>query len=154
MTTLTRETLGPLGPAMAEWVMAWYPREGCGLIVEEAGALRVVPCENRQDAARQRSPEMYLRDGTTAYLIDPMDYYAHYDEGRLRAIFHSHTDVGTAYGAYFSAEDVLVALGGDTEGEPVLPGVDYVVLSARADGVDDMKLFHWDEQRRAFEEIT
>ncbi len=154
MNALGRDALAPLRDAMAEWAMQWYPRECCGLIVERGGALESWPCDNLQDKLHAIDPELYSRSAVTAYNFDPRVFQRVSEAGgSVRAIFHSHTDRGTALGAYFSDEDILDALGGDLDGDPILPGMDYVVLSARVGGVDDMKLFRWDEQTRRFVEV-
>jgi|GEM_PF-1135358 proteasome lid subunit RPN8/RPN11 len=149
--TLTIDDVEPLMEAMAEWAMAAYPNEGCGLLVERQRTLEVVCCENLQDELHQLDPARYPRTAQTAYNLDPRVFCEVEDSGgRVRGIFHSHPDRG----AYFSDEDSLCALGGDVGGQPVLPGVDYVVLSARRDGVDDRKLFHWESEERVFREST
>ena len=66
--------------------------------------------------------------------------------GALWAIVHSHPDVG----AYFSREDRDMALGGGQE--PLWPGVRYLVISARAAGVDGAKLFTWEAAAGDFRE--
>jgi proteasome lid subunit RPN8/RPN11 len=137
--------------AMTEWVMAAYPNEGCGLLVERQSTLEVVCCENMQDELHQLDPTQYPRTAQTAYHVDPRVLCDVEDSGgHVRVIFHSHPDRG----AYFSDEDSLSALGGDVDGLPILPGVDYLVLSARHDGVDDRKLFHWESEERVYEEVT
>lgn len=152
MSALELRSLEPLRAQMAEWAQRWYPSECCGLIVERGGALEVWPCDNLQDKLHGIDPELYTRSGITAYNFDPRVFQRVADAGgSVRAIFHSHTDHGTSNGAYFSDEDILDALGGDPDGDPILPGVDYVVLSARAAGVDDVKLFRWHEATRCFE---
>lgn len=146
---LTLAALESLMPEMVDWAMQGYPKEACGLILERDGALDVLCCENLQDKLHAMDSERYPRTAETAYNLDPMVLYRASEDGAaVRGIFHSHPDRG----AYFSDEDVLSALGGDPEGEPILPGVDYLVLSARADGVDDAKLFVWDEAERRFVE--
>ena len=148
--TLTLQEMEPLMEAMAEWVMAAYPNEGCGVVVERQNMLEVVCCENMQDKLHQLDPARYSRTAQTAYNLDPRVLLDVEDSGgRVRAIFHSHPDRG----AYFSDEDSLSALGGHVDGQPILPGVDYLVLSARHDGVEDTKLFHWEPGERVFMEI-
>lgn len=149
MKLLEKGDLLPLLATMSEWAMACYPSEACGLLLEKDGALRVLRCENLQDALHARDPERFPRTSKSAYNLDPFVVEDRQDEGyAVRAVFHSHPEVG----AYFSAEDVLSALAGDPDGDPVLPGAEYLVLSARAAGVDDWKLFTWDAARRTFTE--
>ena len=66
--------------------------------------------------------------------------------GALVVIVHSHPDVC----AYFSKEDRDMALGGGAE--PLWPGVQYLVISCRREGVDDARLFTWDAGRGDFSE--
>ena len=136
-------------PEMSEWSMKGYPDEACGVVVEQDGVLSATCCENLQNKLHERFPERFTRNARTAYNMDPRVFYEIEEAGgTVRAIFHSHPERG----AYFSDEDVLAALGGDPDGEPVLPGVDYLVLSARKEGVDDAKLFSWNMKKRQFEE--
>jgi adenylyltransferase/sulfurtransferase len=62
------------------------------------------------------------------------------------AIVHSHPDVG----AYFSEEDRKMALGGGES--PLWPDVDYLVVSCKAGGVDDARLYRWDPGTSDFAE--
>ncbi len=147
--SLTLGALDSLMPTMSDWAMRGYPEEACGLIVEHRGALEAVCCENQQNRLHALDPVTYPRSANTAYSIDPLELVRAEGAGKaLCGIFHSHPDRG----AYFSEEDTLSALGGDPDGDPVLPGVAYLVLSARATGVDDARLFAWNAAARAFEE--
>jgi len=149
LRSLTLALVQPLMADMSDCAMSGYPDEACGLVVERDGRLNAVCCKNLQNELHQRFPDRYTRDARTAYNLDPRAIYeAQESGGVVRAVFHSHPERG----AYFSDEDILSALGGDPNGEPILPGVDYLVLSARADGIDDAKLFSWDVQTRLFEE--
>ena len=149
MSRLSLEQLQPLMKEMNDWCMAGYPNEACGLIVETDGVLSVLCLPNLQDRLHTLDPERYPRTASTAYNLDPRAFMkVEAAGGSVRAIFHSHPDRG----AYFSDEDVLSALGGDPTGEPILPGVDYLVISARASGCDDAKLFSWSSGLGAFEE--
>ena len=149
---MQRISLGTLAPFMGEvaaWANSAYPDEACGVIIEKDGRLSVLCLEKLQNKLHQRDPEMYPRDARTAYNFNPLVLYqAEEDGAQVRVVFHSHPDRG----AYFSDEDVLSALGGDPDGDPVLPGVDYLVLSARVAGVDDAKLFVWCADQRTFQE--
>ncbi len=104
--------------------------------------------DNVYDRYRDADPGAYPRDARTAYLMDPGQQeglcQALEETGTpLACVFHSHVDVG----AYFSEEDQKAAL---WDGEPLLPGVEYLVLSAREGGVDAAKAFRWTGE--AFEE--
>jgi proteasome lid subunit RPN8/RPN11 len=140
----------PLMDEMNAWCMRGYPNEACGLVVETAGSLSVLCLENLQDRLHALDPERYPRTAATAYNLDPRAFQRVEDAGGVvRAIFHSHPDRG----AYFSDEDILSALGGDPDGDPILTGVDYLVISARSDGCDDAKLYTWTITSRSFEEV-
>ncbi|MDF1565181.1 MAG: M67 family metallopeptidase [Deltaproteobacteria bacterium] len=132
--------------------MAAYPEEACGLISGLVGprgaiAVGVHAMDNVYDRYREADPEAYPRSNATAYLMDPGRQQAlvrALEEGGtpLISIWHSHVDVGS----YFSEEDQRGAL---WDGEPLHPGVEYLVLSARKEGVDAAKAFHWNGE--AFE---
>jgi hypothetical protein len=53
-------------------------------------------------------------------------------------------------GVYFSKEDQRQALMDD--GEPLWPGVRYLVVSVRSGNVDGASFFTWDQERRVFME--
>jgi proteasome lid subunit RPN8/RPN11 len=147
---VTARDLEPLLAPIAAHAKSVYPAECCGLVVADAqGALRFVPVANvagtEQGAATSRRTR---RDG---YVMDPEAVLrvlgdAESQGGRLAAIVHSHPDVG----AYFSKEDQDMALGGGNE--PLWPGVDYVVVSCKPAGVDDVRLYRWQPSQRAFAE--
>src|SRR5205823_9878262 len=91
------------------------------------------------------------RTGRDGYVMEPQALLGALEEversgGRLAVIVHSHPDVG----AYFSKEDRDIALGGGSE--PLWPGVQYLVVSCRANGVDDARLYSWDASRSDFKE--
>ena len=117
-----------------------YPLEACGLFVGSSWeGVRLAELDNIQDALHARDPQRHPRTARTAYAMHPLRLSEAVDDGGgLLCIWHSHCDVG----AYFSDEDIRVALGGGTE--PLWPGVLYLVVSCRADGVDDLQLFSWD----------
>lgn len=120
---------------------AEYPSECCGLLVEEHGRLKAIPCENLQDKMHEMHPEDFSRTSATAYFIDPKIIMENADS--LRCIYHSHPD----HGAYFSEEDQLVA---SPFGEPNFPGVSYLVISVMGGEVADKKVFTWDDATEQF----
>lgn len=129
-----------------------YPHECCGMILgpdEQKGIFtRVRPCRNIQDELNQMDPVTYTRTSATAYVIDSSDLFKIQKEARqkkeaIRIIYHSHIDKG----AYFSEEDKRVAT---HEGEPVYPGVEYLVISVMKGKVADSCLYHWDEKQKDF----
>jgi len=127
-----------------------YPAECCGVVVSDSnGAEEFVPIANIAGTAEAR--ETSARTGRDGYVMDPKALLAALSRaedagGALRVIVHSHPDVG----AYFSKEDRDMALGGGDA--PLWPGVDYLVVSCRASGVDEAKLYSWDEKRSDFYE--
>jgi len=149
MAEVTLKRLRPLMDSMAQCAMAAYPNEGCGVVVDRDGQLDVVCCENIQDRLHRSDPTRYPQTAQAAYHLDPMVLCDLEGTGaELRVIFHSHPDRG----AYFSDEDVVGALGCDAADVPIWPRVDYLVLSARANGVDDAKLFRWSSESNRYEE--
>jgi proteasome lid subunit RPN8/RPN11 len=132
---------------IAELSRAAYPDEACGLIVVRSwDEARLVEMENLQDRYHARDPVRFPRTARTAYAMHPLRLSEAVEAGGgLLCIWHSHCDVG----AYFSDEDVRVALGGGDE--PLWPGTDYLVVSCRTAGVDDLRLFRWDAAAGRYE---
>ncbi len=117
-----------------------YPDEACGFVFTGPGGARVEPIPNVVDRYHARDPERFPRTARTAYLMDPRRQMEALERAeasgeRLAAVYHSHADVG----AYFSEEDRAQAL--SAGGEPLLPGVEYVVLSVRSARCDDVRAF-------------
>jgi proteasome lid subunit RPN8/RPN11 len=127
-----------------------YPAECCGIVISDRdGAPTFVPIVNIAGTAEAQGTSQ--RNGRDGYVMDPKALLAALSRaeeggGALRVIVHSHPDVG----AYFSKEDRDMALGGGTG--PLWPGVDYLVVSCRRSGVDDARLYSWDEKRSDFDE--
>jgi [CysO sulfur-carrier protein]-S-L-cysteine hydrolase len=125
-------------------VESTYPREGCGLILEErGGALRVRPMENAYDRYHEIDPQRFPRSSYSAYYFDSKEWLKvlrEVDERnyRIAYIFHSHCDLG----AYFSDEDRAMAA---PNGEPLMPGVGYLVLAVDGGRMTALKLFDWKE---------
>ena len=129
---------------------ARYPDEACGLVFEGLTGKRVLAMANALDRYHARDPDHFPRTARTGYLMDPREQLAALEAAeqagdRLCAIFHSHADVG----AYFSEEDRTMAL--IDEGEPLHPGVEYLVLSVRAGRCDAIKGFRLEGQGRSSE---
>ena len=61
----------------------------------------------------------------------------------VKAIVHSHTD----HDAYFSEEDRLVAC---PWGEPMFPGVSYIIVSVWGKKFKEVNEFYWDERQKDF----
>ncbi len=130
-----------------------YPSECCGMIFapkDGDGFSRVRPCVNAQDKYHELDPDTFPRDSKTAYFIDPRELLAIEKElsnhkERIAVIYHSHPDVD----AYFSEEDVRRAV---SEGEPIYPGTDYLVMSVIKGQLANEKIFRWDEASKEFTE--
>jgi proteasome lid subunit RPN8/RPN11 len=122
-----------------------YPLETCGLVVREpAGCLKAIECPNLQDQVHAIDPHAFPRSARTAYQMDERWIARSAGAGEtLLAIWHSHCDAG----AYFSAGDVRCAAPG---GEPLFPGIAYLVLSVLGGAVRDVGLFRFDSTKGAF----
>jgi adenylyltransferase/sulfurtransferase len=114
-------------------------------VLEDArGALSFRPIPNiagATDVSTRTQRDGYVMDPKS--LLDALDA-AEGAGGRLYAIVHSHPDVG----AYFSKEDKAKAL--DDSGEPLWPGVQYLVVSIRNGAFDGARAYTWDPERRDF----
>ena len=144
-------------PLWPEWFLllrahleAAYPSEGCGLVLRGPKGIRARIMANAYDRYHARDPEHFPRTSRTAYLFDPREWLgvsesADESSERVIAIVHSHVDVG----AYFSAEDLLSAA---PEGEPLLPGVHYLVVAINSGRATDAKSFSW--QQAEFREVV
>ena len=128
-----------------------YPNECCGVILgpEDSNRLtRVKICRNAQDEYHGREPEIFKRTAAAAYFIDPQELLALHKEMRtkkeaIRIIYHSHINASPL----FSQEDKKMAL---SEGLPVYPGVDYLILSVFEGKAQEMMLYHWDPSKGDF----
>jgi proteasome lid subunit RPN8/RPN11 len=135
---------------MAAHAQKTYPAECCGILLAAAdGSLRFQPIANI--AGTRDGAGTSARTARDGYVMDPKELLLALEGSEkqgeaLWAIVHSHPDVG----AYFSPEDQHMALGGGQE--PLWPGVRYLVISARAAGVDAAKLYTWDAAGRSFHE--
>jgi [CysO sulfur-carrier protein]-S-L-cysteine hydrolase len=145
---MTPRDLQQLMPSMAAHARATYPAECCGLVLADAaGTPRFVPIANI--AGTPAASGNSNRSGRDGYVMEPRALLGALEEaersgGRLAVIVHSHPDVG----AYFSKEDREMALAG--EGEPLWPGVQYLVISCRRAGVDAARLFTWNPRESDF----
>ncbi|HZX96495.1 MAG TPA: M67 family metallopeptidase [Myxococcales bacterium] len=139
----------PVLREMAAHARKAYPEECCGVLIEDAsGALSFRPIANI--AGSIGAAGISARTNRDGYVMDPRGLMAAQEEadrlvGRLWGIVHSHPDVG----AYFSREDRAKALD-DAGQEPLWPGVRYLVISARASGIDRALLYTWDAARHDF----
>ncbi len=106
-------------------------REACGFVVEDReGRLSVVPVAN----VAERPAE--------AYQVDPAAHLAlarrlRREGGRIAAVYHSHVHGS----ARLSEEDLRCAI---DDGQPLLPGVDQVVIGMRDRKAAEIRVFSWD----------
>ena len=126
---------------VARHLESCYPNEGCGLLLRGPDGWSVRPMANVYDRYHARDPERFPRTSRTAYLFDPKEQLQVYEQAdrlgqQVVCVFHSHADVG----AYFSQEDREMAA---PDGEPVLPGVSYLVVAVDAGVATGAKLFWW-----------
>jgi proteasome lid subunit RPN8/RPN11 len=144
----------PLMTRIARLAEQGYPREICGLVLglpDDPEGWEPRPIANVADAEPQADPTGVLRDAHAAYLMDPMEELRTLREMDARgvsllAIYHSHPD----HGAAFSPMDRERALSG--AGEPLWPGVAYLVISVRAGRADHARAYWWDPEAAAFAE--
>lgn len=131
-----------------------YPSEACGFLLAplraDADPVMYMPCRNVQDELHTADPERYPRTSATAYAIDStekeaIEKMAKETGLRVSAVVHSHPD----HEAYFSAEDKSNAA---PWGEPLFPGVSYVVVSVFEKNVKAINEFYWDEKAKEFME--
>ena len=149
MLTICKEILDQL----VAHAIKHYPDESCGFLIGDKGkdsASEFLPVNNAYDEMHTRHPETYPRTARNAYLIDPRLQQQIFDDaaanGReVKAIYHSHTD----HDAYFSDEDKLVAA---PWGEPMFPGVAYVVVSIWNRKLKEINEFTWNDIQKGFVE--
>jgi [CysO sulfur-carrier protein]-S-L-cysteine hydrolase len=147
---VTPEVPSDLSAVIAH-VESTYPNEGCGIILRGLdGKWRVQPMQNVYDKYHAVDPEGFPRTSRTAYFFDPREWLKASEEAerrgeRVACLFHSHCDVGT----YFSAEDKAMAA---PDGEPLHPGVFYLVVAVDKGRASAAKVFWWQAQQ--FQELN
>ena len=118
-----------------------YPAEGCGLLFSDGRFVPITNVAGKDPVSRRTVADGYVMDAKEQYLaMENADRTG----ASVYAIVHSHPDVG----AYFSKEDQRQALTDD--GEPLWPGVRYLVVSVRKGNVDGATFFTWNPQERGF----
>jgi adenylyltransferase/sulfurtransferase len=131
-----------------------YPEEACGVLsgpIAEPGRLTGFhPIANTLGKLHGEDPERYPRTPGEGYVLDAAAYLkldrALKAEGEeIRVIYHTHVDVG----AYFSEEDKKQAT---WAGEPLFPGMYYLVCGIKARKSDGSILAVFNEQSRDFDE--
>jgi len=129
-----------------------YPEEGCGVLSgpeNEPEALESChPLPNILNRMHEEDPGRYPRTAANGYLIDPAGLLRLEKDlaargHKIKIIFHSHVDVG----AYFSEEDVNRAL---WAGQPVMPGVSYLVCGVKDGQPDGAILAYFGEEVGTF----
>lgn len=122
-----------------------YPNEACGLVVRTAeGRLKTVVAKNLQDRYHALDPAEFPRTSRTAYKLNERLIAKAAEQGeQLVCIWHSHCDAG----AYFSAEDVRCAA---PAGQPLYPGVGYLVVSVMGQKVRALEMYHFDAASGGF----
>jgi proteasome lid subunit RPN8/RPN11 len=122
---------------------ACYPEEGCGLVARRGPAWRFLPIPNAATRYHLADPATFPHDARTAYLFDPVEQrrawaWAAEEGWEIAAIVHSHCDAD----ASFSARDRELAL--LAPGQPLYPGVEYLVVSILAGRADHARAHAWD----------
>lgn len=133
-----------------------YPEECCGLITgfEDNPELaeEVIPCTNIQNKMHAENPVEFPVNASRAYVIDPSELLRGQKKMRekkqaLRMIYHSHIDTE----AYFSAEDLRLAV---FDGEPLYPGIIYLICSVCLGKCTDMRFYRWDSHQKKYLQIN
>lgn len=128
-----------------------FPDECCGIILHNGKQEYVRQCRNIQNDLHKNDPVAYPRDAKTAYVMHPDDLMTIHKESEtenlpIKAFYHSHPN----HEAYFSEKDKSDAM---MWGEPVYPGVAYLVISVFDDTIRVVKAFSWDEVETDFIEV-
>jgi proteasome lid subunit RPN8/RPN11 len=131
---------------------AGYPEEVFGLVIgrrDVSRTFRIRPMTNLANRQPVAGPDGAPRDARTAYMMDAREYLTVQDEMdrdglEMLMIYHSHPD----HDANFSRTDRQWAL--MTDGEPLWPGVTYLVVSVRAGRTVEASSFWWDPAARDF----
>ncbi len=147
MLTICQETLDLL----AKHAIKHYPDEACGMLIGQKGQDSVsefIPCKNIYNEMHERYPDTYPRTAKTAYLIDPEEQQKIFKSAEktgmeVKALYHSHTD----HDAYFSQEDRLIAA---PWGEPMYPGISYLVVSIWNGKLKGANHFYWSDEKKDF----
>lgn len=134
-----------------------YPEECCGVVTASRSRpdlfLRLLPMRNAQNDFHRLDPKAYPRTAENAYVLDPRHLLRLEKELTEKPdefvciIYHSHPDGE----AFFSEEDQRLAVCG---GEPVYPGVIYLVCPLNQGVAGDVVYFTWNEARKKYMQIS
>lgn len=132
-----------------------YPEEGCGALSGPAGDAETLdgwhPIPNILNRMHAEDPERYPRTAAQGYYMDPaemmrLEKRLAAEGQKVKVIFHTHVDVG----AYFSEEDKQRAL---WAGEPLLPGMVYLVCGIKERAPDGAILAFFDTPTGEFRTV-
>lgn len=131
--------------ALERHVLAWYPREACGLLVEGRAGPELVPAANEADAWHERDPVAFPRGAAEGFALDPLLLVELERAGRRPfAVFHSHCDRP----AELSDEDRRQARS-PVDGAPLHPCLAHVVVQARQTGVAEIRVYDLCQEPRS-----
>jgi len=133
---------------------AGYPEEICGIVIGQPEAPHTYVVRQVANIANREPQEDTMgapRDARTAYKMDPLEQLRVLREadalgGEVVTIYHSHPD----HGVYFSRMDRDRALAAN--GEPIWPGVGYLVISVVGGRARGGAEYGWDPRRGDFVE--
>ena len=136
--------LAPLPADLSDVVRhleAVWPEEGVGVLLRRGEAWRVRPLENAYARAQAREPGRYPLSPSTAFFVEPKEWLSVCREAdgageEVACLFHSHVESG----AWLSPEDRAWAA---PAGEPLLPGVSYLVVALRGGRAQEARVFWW-----------
>ncbi len=128
-----------------------FPDECCGIILHNGKQEYVRQCRNIQNDLHKDDPVAYPRDARSAYVMHPDDLITIHKESEsenlpIKALYHSHPN----HEAYFSDKDKSDAI---MWGEPVYPGVAYLVISIYDDSTRVVKAFTWNDAKSDFSDV-
>jgi [CysO sulfur-carrier protein]-S-L-cysteine hydrolase len=137
---------GDLGDVVRHLESTW-PREGCGVLLRQGarGPWRCRPLRNVQDDLHAQDARRFPRTSRDAYAFDPREWLGVLLEAERRGedvvcVFHSHVEGP----ADFSPEDRRQAA---PTGQPLLPGVSYLVVAIHSGCASQAALFGWEDGR-------
>ncbi len=117
-------------------------QESCGFVLARGDTREVLEVPNVADRWHAASPHLHPRTVRDGYVMDPTALLRVHRSleasgGRILAVWHSHVDAD----ARFSEQDRADAL---VDGDPVLPGVEYVVVALRGGRAREVRAYRFD----------